>query len=381
MKKLHVLLAIMFMSAAVFAQSKNLRNADSELKKGRLDKAVAAIRLAMEEPVNQADANAWFSQAKIYTAVTITQKPEYKDLESNSAQLAFQSFHMAFNLDKSGKLVLLGSFEVQKLINAVYDLGANLYAEQQFTEAANAFGLAVNASELIDVVDTNSIFNTALSAKLSGDKAMAKEYYQRLVDLKANQPYAYTELAMFYKDEDNFEKAAEYAGMQIELFPDEYTAMINSASIYLMIGYSEQASKVLTIMSEQYADNPLVFFAKGVALDQIKMSEEAEKAYLTAIELQEDYFDAVFNLGAHYVNRGVEIKGEADGLGITPDEIKKYEELTEKSDVMFRKAVPMLEKALEMRSEEIAVMETLRDIYVHLRMMDKAEEINAKIQK
>jgi tetratricopeptide (TPR) repeat protein len=381
MKKLHVLLALMLMSAAVFAQSRNLRNADSELKKGRLDKAVAAIRLAMEEPVNQADANAWFSQAKIYTAVTITQKPEYKGLESNSVELAFQSFQRAFALDKSGKLILLGSFEVQKLINAVHDIGANLYAEQKFTEAANAFKLVTSASELIDVVDTNTIFNAALCADFAGDKAMAKEYYQKLVDLGANQPPAYTGLAIIYKDEGDFENTTKYVELLIELFPEEYTAMINAASIFLMIGNSERASEVLTTMSEKYADNPLVFFAKGVAFDQIKMPEEAEKAYLTAIELKEDYFDAIFNLGAHYVNRGVEIKSEADGLGISPDEIKKYEELTEKSNIMFRKAVPMLEKALELRSDEIAVMETLRDIYVHLRMMDKAEEINAKIQK
>ena len=37
------------------------------------------------------------------------------------------------------------------------------------------------------------------------------------------------------------------------------------------------------------------------------MLAEAEKAYLKAIELKPDYFDAYYNLGALFFNKGVEV--------------------------------------------------------------------------
>jgi len=379
MKKLHVFLALLLMSTMVFAQSRNLRNAENELKRGRIDKAVIAIKAAMAEPENQTNANAWFTQAKIYTAVAISDKPEYKALDANAINLAFDFFQKAFELDQSGTIQILSGMELTKLVNAAYDQGALFYSEQNFIGAANAFKLSVDASQLMDVVDTNAIFNTALCADAAGNKAMAKEYYQKLVDFEANQPAAYTSLAVIYIAEQNTEKAGELADKAAELFPDNYGAMINAASIHLMIGNSERASQILAVMSEQFADNAVVFFAKGVALDQINMPEQAETAYLRAVELNPEFFDAIFNLGAHYVVRGVNIKAEADVLPLS--ESRKYDEMTEQSNTMFRKAIPMLEKALAMEPNNIPVMSTLRDIYVHLRMMDKATELGEQIEK
>jgi tetratricopeptide (TPR) repeat protein len=369
----------------VFAQTKNLRNADSELKKGRLDRAVTAIRLAMAEPENQQNENAWFSQAKIYTAVAASQKPEYKDLEPNAIQLAFESFQKAFELDQTGKIKLLsGPVEAEKLIGAAYDVGTALYNQQRFSDAAKAFEISVNTGLLIDIEKSNevflgAIFNTAFSAEKAGNNAMAKQYYQKLVDLESDQPFVYTALAVIFKEEDDFDNAGKYADMAVELFPDNYNALINAASIHLMIENSERASVILSAMSEQFADNAIVFFAKGVALDQIGMSEEAEQAYLRAIELNPEYFDAVFNLAVHYVQRGVAIMEVADA--IPPTEMARYNAEKAKADDVFRKAIPMLEKALEMSPDNIPVMATLKDIYVHLRMMDKATELNEQIER
>jgi tetratricopeptide (TPR) repeat protein len=379
MKKLHLFLTFVLMSAMVFAQTRNLRNADSELKRGRLDRAHTAIRAAMEEPENQSSANAWFSQGKIYTAIALSDRPEYKNLDRNAIEFAFKSFQRAFELDKTGIVKGLSGIELSKLVNAAYDLGALLYSEQDFAAAAAAFKISVDVSTMMDVVDTNAIFNTAFCADAAGNKEMAKEYYQKLVDMRADQPAAYTALAVIYRDEEKFEESGKYADLAAELFPDNYNAMINAASIHLMNGNSERASEILNKMAEMYADNPVVWFAKGVALDQMNMADEAEAAYLKAIELRPDFFDAIFNLAAHYVTRGVNIKAEADALPFTEE--KKYNEMTEQANAIFQKAIPMLEKAMEMEPNNIPVMSTLKDIYVHLRMMDKATELNAQIEK
>jgi tetratricopeptide (TPR) repeat protein len=390
MKKLHVFLAFLLMSSMVFAQTKNLKNADSELKRGdriRLDRAVPAIRLAMEEPENQFNPSAWFSQARIYTAVAASQNPAFRNLEPNAIQLAFESFQKAFELDQTGRIKLLsGPVEVEKLVIVTYDLGAVLYNQRKFAEAADAFIMAVNAALLIDLPKDNEIFlgaiyNAAFCANLAGNHALAKKYYQKLVDLQAAQSSVYTALAVIFKDEDDFVNAGKFADMAVELFPDDYATMINAASIHLMIENSERAAEILAVMSENYADNAIVFFAKGLALDQIGMPNEAEVAYLRAIELNPEYFDAIFNLAVHYVQRGAKIMEEADGLPTDPAGLRKYDEMKAQADGIFRKAIPMLEKALEMSPNNIPVMTTLRDIYVQLRMMDKAIELNEEIER
>lgn len=378
MKKLHVFLALLLMSTTVFA---NLRNAERFLRNDRLDRAVPAIRTAMEDPANQTNVSAWLLQAQVFTAVANSQDAAIRSLEPNAINIAFASFQRAFELDERDILVVrsLNFTNVGNLAAIAYNRGVDLFSEGDFVGAASAFKISVGASSLIDVVDTNGIFNVALCANNAGDIATAKEFFQKLVDMRAEIPAAYTSLAVIFRDQDDTDRAGQYADLAAELFPNDYGAMINAASIHLMIGNYERASQILAIMSEQFYDNALVFFAKGVAFDQIDMPEEAERFYLRAIELQPDFFDAIFNLAAHYVTRGVAIRAEADALPLT--EQRKYDEMIELSNTMFRQAIPMLEKANEMSPNNIPVMTTLRDIYVHLRIMDRATEITAEIEE
>jgi tetratricopeptide (TPR) repeat protein len=378
MKKITLLLAIMCMSAMVFAQTRNLKDADRALKNENLDKALESIKLAMTEPENQALPEAWFSQAKIYTEILTTKEPDFANLEKNP-KLAFESFTKAFEMDQSGKLKVLGINDINKLINAAYDFGAKYYAEQKFAEAADAFLIGVNCGKFKDLVDTMGIFNVALCADLSKNKAMAKEYYLKIVELKADQPSAYTSLAAIFREEKDMTNAAKYADMAVELFPDNYNALINAAGIHLMTENSARAQEILNRLMETQADNKLVFFALGMAYDQMKNEAETEKAYLRAVELDADYFDAIFNLGAFYVAQGIQIQTKAGDLPLS--ETKKYDAMMEQSSEIFKKAVPMLEKALSLQPNDVPVMSTLKDLYVHLKMMDKAKEMTTAIEK
>lgn len=375
MKKLHVFLAFLLMTTTVFA---NLQRAERFLRNDRLDRAVPAIIEAMAQPENQANANAWHMQARIFTTVAASPDPEVRNLEPNAINLAFESFQKAFELDQLGILMNLSHMDIGRLAAVAYNEGVSYFSQNNFAEAADAFILSAEVSALIDVIDTNAIFNAALCANSAENTELAKTLFQRVVDLRADIPAAYTSLAVLFKDKGDSINAAKYADLAAELFPYDYGAMINSASIHLMLGNSLRASEILSAMSEMFYDQAVVFFAKGVAFDQIEMYEEAEQAYLRAIELQPDFFDAIFNLAAHYVTRGVTIRAEADLLPLT--EQRKYDEMIELANTMFRNAIPMLEKANEMQPNNIPVMSTLRDIYVHLRMMDRATEITAEIE-
>lgn len=385
MKKLQVFALLMCMSTMFFAQTKNLRNADRALKRGKLDNAVEAIKLASEEAENQSLIDFWYSRAKIYTAVAGTKEPEYRGLEPNATQMAYEAFQKTFELDKEGKIKILATTaEIPKLISASYDVGASAYGEKKYDRAVQAFEICVNLCQLIEAEKTdetyvNAIFNTALCADLGKNKETAKKYYLMLTEFEANQPNAYTSLATIFKDEGNKAEALKYADLAVSRFSNDYNVLINAAGIHLLLENSDRAKQILEEMTATHADNQLVFFALGLAYEQMKIPEETEKAYLKAIELKADYFDAIFNLGAFYVNQGIAQKTEADELPLT--ETKKYDELTAISNATFQKAIPRLEKALEMKPNDVTVMTVLKDLYVHLKMMDKANAMNAEIEK
>jgi len=378
MKKLNVFLALLLISTTVFA---NLRNAERFLRNDRIDRAFPAIVAAMEDPANQTNPQAWFMQARILTAIANSPIPEIRNLEPNAINLAYLSFQRVFELDQRDVLITRALYanDLGQLIAVAYNRGVEFFSAQNFAGAASAFKISVGASALIDVIDTNAMFNVALCANHAGDIATAQQFFQKVVDLRANMPAAYTSLAVIFRDQGDNESAARYADLAAEMFQYDYNAMINAASIHLMIGNYERASQILAVMSEQFYDNAIVFFAKGVAFDNIGMPEDAERFYLRAIELDPNFFDAVFNLAAHYVTRGVAIRAEANEVPMNQQ--ARYEELTELGNQMFRNAIPMLEKANQMQPNNIPVMSTLRDIYVHLRMMDRAAEISAEIEQ
>ncbi|GAH46093.1 unnamed protein product, partial [marine sediment metagenome] len=80
-------------------------------------------------------------------------------------------------------------------------------------------------------------------------------------------------------------------------------------------------------------ENATFYHAEGVLYDKAEESEKAMKAYLKAAELDPEYFDTQYNIGALLFNKG-----------------------------------------------DIDTMETLKLIYYRLKMMDKHSRIDIELQ-
>ena len=66
MKKLTLILVVLLFATMSFAQKAAVRDADSNLKKGKLDKAKESIDLAIKDPTTSVDAKTWLIRANIY---------------------------------------------------------------------------------------------------------------------------------------------------------------------------------------------------------------------------------------------------------------------------------------------------------------------------
>ncbi|MDP4588654.1 MAG: tetratricopeptide repeat protein, partial [Flavobacteriales bacterium] len=104
-----------------------------------------------------------------------------------------------------------------------------------------------------------------------------------------------------------------------------------------------------------------LWFSLGTVSDNLGKLEEAEAAYLKAVEVKPDYFDANYNLGAMYFNQGVQKIKLANE--IPPRENAKYKAMVDKANADFEKALPYLERAFELDGQDQSTIKSLRDIY------------------
>ena len=144
-------------------------------------------------------------------------------------------------------------------------------------------------------------------------------------------------------------------------------------------GDNTKAQLALQKAVEADPNNKVLHFNIGVTFDNMcssshdnKKHEEAFvfmnksiEAYKKAIELDTEYIDAYYNLGALYVNESQQVKsiaGDYDG--------EQYEKEMEKGDQMMKEAIPFLEKVLVSSPNDKQTLGVLKKIYINIDDMD-----------
>ncbi|MEG1762535.1 MAG: tetratricopeptide repeat protein [Bacteroidales bacterium] len=366
-------LAVSFGSA--FAQTKLVKSATRDLANQKLDKAVVSIEAATVNPETALKADTWIVRARVYTAVAA--HPMFKSKFENPEEKALESFNKALSLDSTPKMQTLIGLELPRLGEVYYNIGVEGFSAGNFALATTGFEKAFELYQRSGEIDSGAIFNIALCAAKAGQFEKAAKNYKILVDGNYSQSNIYAGLADVYGKMKKPQEASAIMDIASARYPMDSTIYIAAATTNLLLGVNDKAEKILKTAVEKWPTSDLLFFAMGVAYENNNRPEDAEKSYLKALELNSTYFDAIFNLGAFYVNSGIKIKAAAENLPLSESE--KYESEMKRANEILQKAVPYLEKVIENQPNNVSAMTTLKDIYVHLRQMDKAQELNAKI--
>lgn len=260
--------------------------------------------------------------------------------------------------------------------------GITQFQSKDYKGAQESFGKSLMLGQLTGKMDTMMMYNTALASELAEDNATAKQIYEGLIMLKynvdGNGPNLYSSLAKIYKKEGDNAKAEEVIKNGRKAYPNDYNLIVTELDGYLAAGKHQEALTNLDLAVINNPKNEVLYFARGTVYENLKNEEKAVADYKKAIELKSDYYDAHFNLGAYFFNKGAEKINEANGLPYS--ESKKFEAMKLEAKKLFETSIPSIEKANELNPKDIDTANMLIKVYTQTEQYDKAKATKAKYQ-
>jgi tetratricopeptide (TPR) repeat protein len=157
--------------------------------------------------------------------------------------------------------------------------------------------------------------------------------------------------------------------------PGSADNITNLIDVYGRLKETDKAMALTQSAVEKDPNNKLFRYAYGVFLLNQDRFQESTEQFKKAIELDPQYGDAIYNAGVAYLNWGVSMKAESDKKAEAERAKNKGKEIKEDLTYKekFREALPYLEKAQELRPDDLALLQQLGKLYANLNMVDKSK--------
>ena len=326
-----------------------------------LGRAVEAIEMALTDEQTAEWAKTWFYRGNIYYNVYISQDAACHGLSMDALDFAYESYQNALKYDDKDRYGKDIEPKISVISNLYLQRGAEYFNVKEYNKALADFERAVEVSKQFEKTDTTALYNAALTAEKVKNYSKAAMYYEGLIDIGHNEPRIYHFMAEANMQLGDTTKALQAIMSGRKVHPRDQDLIIDELNYYLKAGETDRALKNLEEAIAQMPNNAQLHFARGTLLDNSDDFQGAEGAYLKALELQPGYFDANYNLGALYYNRGVEFVDHAATLG--ENQVKEFKEAEKNSKIYFGKALPYLEKANELDPYDRDTMLSLKNLY------------------
>ena len=279
-----------------------------------------------------------------------------------------RAYHWANSFNKGVNLFQRGN----KTVDAD---SSKMFYEMSVNEYQNAIMMQPDSAE--------TYRNLAFVYLTMGKNKESIEPLQKLVDLeKSEDGYQYLGEVYFTlasnkmidfrndgvsKDSieavEMFDKAIEVLEEGRKVYPENADMLVALSNSYIGANKIDVAMEAFKEGVEKEPDNKFYRYNYGVLLLGAEMFEDAETQFLKAIEIDNGYENAIYNLAVTYVKWGTELNKNAEEQGVISEDYKKKYEM----------ALPYLEKVVEQDPENGQIWELLGKVYSVLGMQEDAE--------
>ena len=400
MKKFTLILAFaMMMTNALMAQKEKKPNINTALKSmqnGNLAEAMSEIDRASEYEKIMDNGKTWYYRGLIYAAIDTSSTEG--GLSSEAFDIAMKSFAKAEELNKGGSeyyLMESNGFPVTKtqqlenLWSYYYNTGLEIMNDDADMEVAlNKFkkcvalqpdnmishyllGLAYYRLEQVD--GAISHFNTYLDLeKKTEDKSVinddiTQDIYSMVIRITG-------------VDLEDMEKALMIIQEAKSRFPGNTEYPKKEIDYLIQLDKVDEAKASIINAIKEEPDNANLHFSLGVMYDNLEQVDSARISYEKAIAIDSTHLSAQFNLAVDLFNEAVHLISEKNNLGISASDLKKAESMQKDIDAKLKESLPHWEKVHELDPKDKTALEQLKYTYFQMKMGDKAEEMQSKLE-
>ena len=363
MRNFATLMALAAISFQGLAQ-KEVVSAYNANKEGDYATAASYIEQAIENPKANVKNKTWRYRGEIY--LNISKDSTLFAAFPDALTIAKDSYMKAKELDTKGSYAQECQIGLGQVQMAASNAGITQYNTGDFGRAGGFFDLSAEIASAFEATDTMALYNSALCYEKAGNVELAVARYQACADIQYQVPNVFLFISNLYRTSGQEDLALQTLADARKAYPREQSLIIEELNIYLTNEEFDKAKENLALAAEQDPTNEILWFSLGSVLDNLGNAEEAIEAYLKALEVKADYFDANYNLGALYFNQAVQGINEANDMWkprMTKTESDAQKKLEDDAKALFATAKPYLEAAHAVDAEDVETMRSLRDVY------------------
>jgi len=265
----------------------------------------------------------------------------------------------------------------------LFSQGSKRFESKDYPGALKSFEtqiLITESDKYAGAVDTGMYYNAGLAAVNSNKFKEAIKYFEKCAEMKYLAITPYYQIYQSYLGLGDTVKAEAVLKNLTNIFPDDKTITLQLIDLYIKSNKNEEALKYIKVAKENEPTNYSLFFAAGIIYLNQNKYDDAIAELTKSIELKSDYFDTQYGLGAAYINKAAEMFKAANEI----TDVKKYSEAVDVANSVYAKALPYMERATELKPDDIYSLGSLQELYYRLKAKDpslapKYESTKAKL--
>ena len=306
--------------------------------------------------------NYYYNENEILQFVEVT-KPVYP----NALEKALEAYKTAAELDAAGKKAKDLKEAFRGLATYFTDEAYLAYTLGDIKRASYYFEKTVEASEQqpYAVVDTNAVYNTALTSYILEDYDKAQSYYEKSLSLGyyGEEGDAFAKLADIATKKGDGETARNYLEQAFLQFPKSQSVLVGLINFYMNSGENtDRLFELINAAKENEPNNASLYYVEGNVYLQLGREEEAVNAYSQCSVINPDYEFGYIGIGQLYYNKAVAIQEVA----ANEMDDNKYNALVADFELALKNCIEPFETAYAVTKDasiKVAIAEYLRNVY------------------
>ncbi|ALJ00600.1 tetratricopeptide repeat protein [Rufibacter tibetensis] len=364
-----------------FAQTSAITNAIMYQQKGTLDKAKEEIDKAVVHEKTANNAKAWYYKGVIYQ--DLSAHPIYGKVmdPAEASKQAYEAFSKVPALEtKKKEFTDEANKRKEVLVNNMYayalNAGVEHYNNKKFADAQKAYLQAITYRP----EDTTAYIYAAYAAAGAEDYASAKQLYSQLVDKNLASPAVYGQLLYIANNvEKNDKEALAVLEKARAKYPNDKNFMLQELDLYLKSGREKESIEKLDAAIKADPNNANLLTVRGNIMERVNKPEEALASYKKAAEIDPNNFDAQYNLGVFYFNKGANLNNKANKMSLAEYQ-KSGKAVQAEAKKYFAQAMPYFEGALKVQPKDRTTVQSLLKVYTALDKTADAKRMDALLQ-